>query len=577
MTSEAILIESTLNIAPCIPETIKLTKKGNRNELLSVASRLIKKENKQQLESDPSLLNQAIKDLNENFNDSLSELEVESIVNSTLKKDYRAGCKLFQKSCKGFRNCIYSYSDRPNIGFRKRTGLEILGNDLHETRSKSEDIAWKMTDFHHIIRDAKTHELCIYQPDSGHYLSYNDTEFASFLANELDNYTLNESKVRDVFKSFRFTALPSKEWISFNNYIVNTNDLNFLEYSQHHFIRSHIPFDYQKDLEERHHNTFVEQRLKEILPNPDDFNAYIEMLGYILGNQGNPRQVLFLFHGPGNSGKSTLLNLISRIFESTCSYVSIEDIAKNDANVASIIGKRVNIASDISDKAITDTSSLKRAVGGDGLTINVKYSQPVSLEPEEVPVTLASCNKVPQMGKDEIDKAMLRRIILIHAPNNFEGIANPDLLNDMWNDKSGMEWLLKQSLVTNMVHEGDGASSFSTHHKLEEMQEIYKRLSNPMANAIDALFESTNISEYIIPGKEVIEEIKLYYSEHPDLGKFNIRNLRPEMENIGAVKGRHIDEKGHNIQIYRFVKLKNEETESNVNDQLFFNTRKIPS
>ena len=278
---------------------------------------------------------------------------------------------------------------------------------------------------------------------------------------------------------------------------------------------------------------------------------------------------MFLFHGPGNSGKSTLLNLIARIFESNCSYVSIEDIARNHPNVAAIIGKRVNIASDISDKAISDTSSLKRAVGGDGLTVNVKYSQPVLLEPEEVPVTIASCNQVPKMGKDEIDQAMMRRIILIHAPNNFEGIANPNLLNDMWNDKSGMEWLLKTALTLNMMHDEDGASGFSTHHKLEEMQEIYKRLSNPMATAIDVLFESTNISEYIIPSKLVTEKIKIYYSQHPDFGNFNIRHLKPEMENIGAVKGRYTDEHEHKIQIYRFVKLKNEEEQSEINDQLF--------
>ena len=291
MKSEDIPIETPLNIAPCISETIHQTKKGNRNQLLSLAARLIKKENKDIIESDKQLLMSAIKQLNENFDHPLAKYEVESIVVSALKKNYHAGCKAFKKACKGFKNCDYSYSEHPKLGSRKQTGLEILGNELHENRSKSEDIAWKLTDFHHIIRDGKTHEVCVYQPNSGHYQSYNEPEFASFLSEQINNYNLNESKVREVFKSFRYTAIASQNWISFENCIVNTKDLNFLDHTQHYFIRTYIPFNYRKDLEERHHNTFVEQKLREILSNPDDFNTYIEMLGYILGHQGNPKQV----------------------------------------------------------------------------------------------------------------------------------------------------------------------------------------------------------------------------------------------------------------------------------------------
>lgn len=548
--------ETSLNIAPCISETIKLTREGNRNHLLSKAAWLIKQENKSAIESDPALIFKTLKELNEYFDKPLKQGEVEQIGVSAVQKDYHAGCKIFKKSCKGFRNCVYPYSEHPKIGSRKQTGLERLGIVLHENRSKAEDIAWELTNFNHIIRDKKTHELCIYNQESGYYKPYDESEFASFLAQQLDIRTLSENTVKETFKSFRFTASSNQDWISFENYIVNTNDLNFLEYNQHYFIRTHIPFNYRKDLEEIHENTFVEKTLREILSNSDDFDTYIEMLGYILANQGNPKQVLFLFHGPGNSGKSTLLKLVGKIFESTCSYVSLEDIANNHANVSAIIGKKVNIASDISDKAINDTSSLKRAVGGDGLTINKKYSQPVLLEPNEVPVTLASCNQVPRMGKDETDSAMMRRIILIKAPNNFEGIANPHLLSELWEDTAGMEWLLKKALQSNLIHEGDGASSFSTYRKSEEMKEIYKNLSNPMATVIETLFESTNIHELYIPSIMVTEIIKIYYSEHPELGKFKLKDIKIEMERFGVEQGRTTTEDNRNIRIYRFLRLK---------------------
>ena len=134
-----------------------------------------------------------------------------------------------------------------------------------------------------------------------------------------------------------------------------------------------------------------------------------EVIGYILSPDHSAKN-LFVFFGVPNSGKSLLANVLISIIGPNCvSSLSIEDLTKNFA-LSGIVGKHLNVYMDLPNTKIPPEAvgKLKTLTGGDTVTTDVKYQDPVSF-----------CNTAKMLFGSNFklsyanDEALYKRIVFV--------------------------------------------------------------------------------------------------------------------------------------------------------------------
>ncbi len=175
----------------------------------------------------------------------------------------------------------------------------------------------------------------------------------------------------------------------------------------------------------------------------------LEVIGYCLTNDMAAKSI-FLFQGVSNSGKSTLINLISSFFEDELiAAVPIDELSLT-FSMKELFGKALNINGELSSSSIKPQTCrcLKQLTGGDWIQANVKYKDYIKFK-NTAKILLATNNAlfleerdeafiqrfitVPfaySLSKEEIDYSLLDKIkaerpgILIKALNHYITLKN---------------------------------------------------------------------------------------------------------------------------------------------------------
>jgi len=173
----------------------------------------------------------------------------------------------------------------------------------------------------------------------------------------------------------------------------------------------------------------VEQFLAEVLPadclaQTDDCpQGFIwEVIGYLLFS-GNPLHKAFMLRGLGRNGKGRLIHLLRTIAgRENLSTVALHELLSNRFRVATLHGKLLNAAGDISGSYIEDTSLFKAITGGDELQGEHKYGHPFDFRPWATPVY--SANK--PFGTTDDSVGFWDRWVMIHFPNDYTNSGKLD-------------------------------------------------------------------------------------------------------------------------------------------------------
>lgn len=133
------------------------------------------------------------------------------------------------------------------------------------------------------------------------------------------------------------------------------------------------------------------------------------MIGYCL-YRGMPFQKVFILVGNGANGKSTLLNMITKLLgEENVSHVDLKEIAGNRFGKAELYGKLANIADDCSASYLDDTSVMKRITGESYTSIEFKNQNSFSAKINTK--MILSYNTIPRMN-DTTD-GLTHRLVII--------------------------------------------------------------------------------------------------------------------------------------------------------------------
>lgn len=159
-----------------------------------------------------------------------------------------------------------------------------------------------------------------------------------------------------------------------------------------------------------------------------------QMIGYLL-TPDNAGKCFFLLRGVGDSGKSTLGNLISGLFsQNAVEYVDLFRFGEK-FSASSLVGKAINLCMDIPNQKIDDRAVgvLKMITGGDGITVEAKYRDAKKTR-LRCKILLGSNHPVTLKNRDD---AFFNR--LVELPFSYtvpKEQRDPDLLKKLFAEKN---------------------------------------------------------------------------------------------------------------------------------------------
>ncbi|MFE1441566.1 phage/plasmid primase, P4 family [Streptomyces sp. NPDC058739] len=167
---------------------------------------------------------------------------------------------------------------------------------------------------------------------------------------------------------------------------------------------------------------------------PDQIDDLEEVASTMLDPARTPPKALFLY-GPSRSGKSTFLRLMEAVAgRENISAVTLHQLSDNRFVAASIYGKILNAAADLSGKDVQDTSLFKMLTGEDVIDAERKYGGRFQFTNRAL--FAFSANELPQVS--EASRAYSERIKPFRFGSSFAGREDPEIERKMHAEMAGI-------------------------------------------------------------------------------------------------------------------------------------------
>jgi putative DNA primase/helicase len=196
-----------------------------------------------------------------------------------------------------------------------------------------------------------------------------------------------------------------------------------------------------------------------------------EFVGLCLVPDTSYQKALILV-GEGANGKSVLLQVVEELLgrQNVCN-VALGDL-HNEFHRARLVGKLVNISTEINPKTLEKSDYFKSIVTGDSISASHKHKPVFDFRP--VCRLIFACNRLPRVR--DTSYGFHRRLIIVPFNRKFEGNkADLHLASRLLNELDGIfQWALRG--LTRLRDQGHFTGSEATDSALAE----YRRLNNPL-------------------------------------------------------------------------------------------------
>lgn len=317
----------------------------------------------------------------------------------------------------------------------------------------------------------------------------------------------------------------------------------------------------------------IEEFLKQVLAKEEDIQVFYEMAGFGLLKEYRFEKA-FMLVGDGRNGKGKSLELLKRMFGAeNCCSIPLSSIDFRNFDLVTLFGKFLNLAGDIGNQDLKDTSAFKSMTGRDLITVPRKFLN--SLTFENYAKFIFACNELPMVY--DTSKGFWDRWILLEYPYYFADKslfeATPPEERKMWKIRDDdiiskitcpeeLSGLLNESLrgLKRLIDKG----SFSTTMGSSEIKTTWIRKSNSiMAFCFDYVEEEPN-------GFVSKKSFRKVYSDYCKEHKVKVRSDKVIRESLLELFGASSDRKDLGLSYYEEVwsgiKLKNKKNVENVAD-----------
>lgn len=341
--------------------------------------------------------------------------------------------------------------------------------------------------------------------------------------------------------------------ICVNNGIINLNTGELIPHSSDLFFDSCVNVDYDKSAGL---NCPIFLKYLEHIFNKDENTIanVIRLGGYLLDTSCKAKK-MFMFDGPGGSGKSTLIDTFSMFFiesmdsRNQITSLSLEELAGNGFDKALLINSRFNTCAE-TKKGFLDAEEIKKIITGDIIKVREVYSKAVNFRPKTKIVV--ACNGLPTF-KDNSD-AIFRRIQIIEFKNQYKSpsdyarikdaeekdiyLYDADLLEKIKKEKSAILNLFIGGLLDLKKNNYEFIDSEASYEAMLN----FRRGSDTVREFLEDTYEADKESE--MPQFQVYEEYKIWYRHNvQESGSFKFRSAELGKRIIDVFKVKPIGRK----------------------------------
>ena len=159
----------------------------------------------------------------------------------------------------------------------------------------------------------------------------------------------------------------------------------------------------------------IEQFLKDILTHEEDRLVFYEIGGFCLLKEYKYEKA-FMFLGNGRNGKDKSLELFKRLFGiQNCCAVPLTSIVPDSFIMSEFFCKMINIAGEINNQDLKDSSAFKAMTGRSLLSAQRKFLTPINFV--NYAKFVFACNELPMVYDNQ--KGFWDRWVLLEFPYTF--------------------------------------------------------------------------------------------------------------------------------------------------------------
>ena len=207
-------------------------------------------------------------------------------------------------------------------------------------------------------------------------------------------------------------------WINFTNGMFDTMTGKLYPHNPKYYAINQIPHEY--DAKAVFDGTVADAFFRGLIPDKKDRSMFFAFAGYCMTTDICFQKFLVLLGAPG-TGKSTANNILAEMV----GYKNISSLPMQDFNVrfmnAVLLGKLVNICSDIPGTPMEQTSTIKLITGED--FVRGEYKHGAIFEFKNKAKLLFSANEMPSVLSED-PEAFYRRLMVIEITHRGPEIRN---------------------------------------------------------------------------------------------------------------------------------------------------------
>ncbi len=341
--------------------------------------------------------------------------------------------------------------------------------------------------FIYTTQDDKSNEVWIYK--DGIYIPQGRSIIREFLRKVMgDEYNLWLSN-QVIAKIEADTQIEPQKFFN-NNYIeevpVQNGLLNIITrelkpYNPNKIFFNKLQVEYNPDIK----CDEIDKFLESTLANSEDKKVFYEIGGFTLLKEYRFEKA-FMFVGNGRNGKDKSLELIKRLLGvENCCAIPLSSILPDSFIISEFFSKMANIAGEITNKDLKDTTEFKGLTGRSLKTAPRKFLKPISFV--NYAKFIFACNELPMVIDNS--KGFWDRWVLLEFPYTFVPQIELDNAKDKTNLKLRDENIIDKittpsemsGLLNNFLNGLDRLlknKTFSSTKGSDEIKDLWVRKSN---------------------------------------------------------------------------------------------------
>jgi Uncharacterized conserved protein len=251
----------------------------------------------------------------------------------------------------------------------------------------------------------------VYEPRGKRFVQKRlEAAAGDFVTNQATNEIVGKIKRKAIERGDNFMAPPQQLVVT--NGILDLHTGELTPHTPDEYHRTYVDVRWNPDAGEP---DAVDDFLHEIVADDDVVTLY-RLIAHTLYKEYIGEKAAILI-GSGKNGKSLFIKFIQQfIGRPNAAHRELQDFDNDDFAANNLKGKLANLATEIGEQELKNTTTFKKLTGRDTMDAQVKYESPVTFE--NYATMMFSTNNMPVFGQDNY--AIWRRWVYLDFPYSFD-------------------------------------------------------------------------------------------------------------------------------------------------------------